>query len=271
MLNAYRGVGKTFFAIWLSVAVASGTTFLKWKVPTPRQVLYIDGEMPAAALQERFAQAIVGNEIEPVEDIKIISPDLQEKALNLSNYEHQYQLEPFLDGVDLIVVDNLSTLCKYGRENEAESWGPIQNWALQQRSKGRSILFIHHTGKNGKQRGTSKKEDILDTVIYLKRPNDYSPEHGAWFEIHFDKARGVYGDEVKPLDVKLTINKKGIMTWVYKELENSLTHKVADLLNDGVPQKEIAEILKVSKSTVSKHKRKAKEMGLLSDFPVSSL
>ena len=29
----------------------------------------------------------------------------------------------------------------------------------------------------------------LDTVIALRRPEDYSPEQGARFEIHFEKLR----------------------------------------------------------------------------------
>ena len=41
----------------------------------------------------------------------------------------------------------------------------------------------------GRQRGTSRREDALDTVIALRRPDDYSPEHGARFEVHFEKLR----------------------------------------------------------------------------------
>jgi hypothetical protein len=80
-----------------------------------------------------------------------------------------------LNDFDLIVLDNLSTLVRSGRENESESWLPVQEWALQLRKRGKSILFVHHAGKTGQQRGTSKKEDVLDTVISLKRPKDYSP------------------------------------------------------------------------------------------------
>jgi hypothetical protein len=37
----------------------------------------------------------------------------------------------------------------------------------------------HHAGTNGRQRGASRREDALDTVIALRRPEDYSPEQGA--------------------------------------------------------------------------------------------
>ena len=54
------------------------------------------------------------------------------------------------------------------KENDADSWVPVQAWALAQRRAGRSVLFVHHAGKSGLQRGTSRKEDVLDTVIALR-------------------------------------------------------------------------------------------------------
>jgi len=60
------------------------------------------------------------------------------------------------------------------------------------------VPFIHHSGKGGEQRGTSRREDVLDTVIALKRPADYSPEQGACFEVHYEKSRGIFGDDVAP-------------------------------------------------------------------------
>src|SRR3712207_8895249 len=53
--------------------------------------------------------------------------------------------------------------------------------------------LIHHAGKGGQQRGTSRREDALDTVIALRRPADYEPEQGARLEVHLEKARGVAG------------------------------------------------------------------------------
>ena len=65
----------------------------------------------------------------------------------------------------------------------------MQNWLLQLRRQGVAVLLIHHAGTNGRQRGTSRREDALDTVIALRRPDDYSPEQGARFEVHFEKLR----------------------------------------------------------------------------------
>jgi putative DNA primase/helicase len=61
------------------------------------------------------------------------------------------------------------------------------------------VLLVHHAGVNGRQRGTSRREDALDTVIALRRPADYSPEEGARFQIHVEKARTLAGEGALPL------------------------------------------------------------------------
>ena len=264
MVFAPRGIGKTHLSLGIAHAVASGGEFLKWAAPEAKGVLLLDGEMPAKTLQERLARIVLSNEKEPTAPLRIVTPDLQESGmLNLSSAEDQENLAQYLEGIELIIIDNLSTLCRSGRENEAESWLPVQAWALQQRAAGRSVMFIHHSGKNGEQRGTSRREDVLDTVLKLKLPGDYTPDRGANFEVHFVKSRGVFGDETKPFEAQLTVTPDGRDEWAIKSLELSTAEKVANLLNEGIPQQEIAELLNVSKGYVSKSKKRAQELGLL--------
>jgi len=155
------------------------------------------------------------------------------------------------------VMDNISTLSRTGKENEGESWLPLQEWGLRLRSRGKTVLFIHHSGKDGQQRGTSRREDVMDTVISLKKPADYKQQDGASFEVHFEKNRGLYGDDVNPFEVRLTSNtsvegnKKFVWTW--KSLEASTFEKVCSLKNEGMTQSEIAEELDINKSTVSRY------------------
>src|SRR5947209_6085240 len=49
------GVGKSFFALGIAWAVASGGSFLGWQAPRPRRVLYVDGELGVAGLRDRLA------------------------------------------------------------------------------------------------------------------------------------------------------------------------------------------------------------------------
>src|SRR6516165_10645436 len=50
MLYAPRGLGKSWLALSIGLATATGTSLLRWSA-TPRKVLYVDGEMPLVSLQ----------------------------------------------------------------------------------------------------------------------------------------------------------------------------------------------------------------------------
>ncbi len=265
MIYAERGTGKTFVSVGIACTVASGGRFWKWEAPRPRNVLFIDGELPGATIQERFARQIASSEREPEAEIKIITPDLQDNSMpNLFSSTGQEAIRPHLEGVELVIVDNISTLCWSGGENKAEDWYPIQEWALNLRRQGISVLFIHHAGRNGLSRGTSKREDVLDSMISLKRPGDYNPEQGARFIVNFEKARGVYGDHVKSFEAWLK-GDSDLYEWEIKDAEASLVERVAALLNEGLLQNDIVDVLKISKGYVSRLKKKAYTQGLLRD------
>lgn len=152
-----------------------------------------------------------------------------------------------MDGYDLIIIDNLSTLNRSGAENEADSWGVLQQWLIRQRSAGRCVLLVHHAGKGGTQRGTSRREDVLGSVIQLKHPAGYKPSEGANFEIHFTKARGFYGAQAEPIEVELSND--GIWSW--KRLNEAKAEDAVALYAAGRTMREVAMELGLSASTVS--------------------
>jgi putative DNA primase/helicase len=258
MIYAERGVGKTHVALEIAMAVAYGGSFLTFSAPQPRSVLYIDGEMPENALQERLAliekrMSPNPNMIEPI----FITPDEQHIPMpNLSTQRGQQATTALIENADLTIIDNISTLCGHAKENEAESWMAVQEWGLNLRRMGKSVLFIHHAGKNGSQRGTSKREDTLDTVICLKHPSDYEPSMGACFELHFQKSRNVMGDEVASLHCTLTDD-----GWIYKTIELTNYDRIVTLINEGLCQKDICEEVGLSKGQVSKYVTKGRAEG----------
>ncbi len=261
MIYAPRGIGKTFVSLSIACAVASGTNMFdkRWQSSKPRKVLFVDGEMPAATLQERFASIItgMGGEINHINNLQIITQDLQESGItDLSTVEGQQHIEEHLEGVELLILDNLSSLCRSGRENESESWMPIQEWLLTLRRKNISVLLIHHAGKNGNQRGNSKKEDLLDTVVALKKPAKYDPSEGARFEIHYEKARGFHGDDAKSFEASVRQSENKI-TWLVKEIENVLFDQVLELKEQGYTQRDIAADLNISLSSVNRLLKKS--------------
>lgn len=249
MIFAKRGVGKTHIALGVGYAIASGGEFLKWKATKARRVLYIDGEMPAHAMQERLAEIVKQSDAEADPGFfQLLTPDMQKMGMpDISTKEGQDEIEPFVKDADVIIVDNISTLARTGKENEAEGWLPLQGWALNMRSRSKSVIFVHHAGKGGQQRGTSRREDVLDLVIELRHPIDYRTEEGARFEVHFTKARHLVGTDAKPFEAKLITG-----GWSFMDIEDVEMKKVLDLKADGLSVREIAEETGISKSTVQR-------------------
>jgi putative DNA primase/helicase len=257
MLYAPRGAGKTHVALGVAYAGASGGKFLRWEAPKPRKVIIIDGEMPASALQERIARITAEEAQEPPDPsfLRILASDLHRDGLpDLSDPASHPRFNDAIGDAELVIVDNLSTLCRTGRENEAESWGQVQGWALSKRREGKSVLFVHHAGKGGAQRGTSRREDVLDTVICLRRPQDYNPEEGARFEVHFEKARGFMGADAEPFEASLGAN-----GWLIRDLSQAIQDQVIALADEGLKQRDIAKELGKGLGTVNRILRKHRE------------
>jgi KaiC/GvpD/RAD55 family RecA-like ATPase len=261
MLYAPRGIGKTYLSLSLAYIAAAGKQMLdgKWKACQENKVVFVDGEMPAGRLQYRIKGIIrsIGS-LSKRGLLKIITPDLQEIGIpDLSTVAGQKLIEEHLEDAKLLVLDNLSSLFRTGSENEAESWNGAQEWFLSLRRRAISVLLIHHANKNGSQRGTSKKEDLLDTVISLRRPEDYSPEEGARFEVHYEKARNFYGEAAEPFEVQLK-EQDDRYFWVVKEIEDDdETKKIIELYQSGRSQRDIAAKLKMSLGLVNKKIQKA--------------
>jgi hypothetical protein len=248
MVFAERGIGKTWIALNVAHAVACGGTFLGWRALRARRVVYIDGEMPAQVLKDRYAAIVVGSDFDaPSDNFRLIAADLQPDGLpDLANPDTQQFYSDAIKDADLIIVDNLSTVCRVLRENEADSFGPVQEWGLRQRAAGKSVLLVHHAGKGGAQRGTSRKEDTLDTVISLRRPLDYVASQGARFEVHFTKARGFYGDDAQPFEAQLIEGQWRIGEIVRDDGDDALRA----LRSQGFSFRDIANRTGLSKDTV---------------------
>lgn len=268
LLYAKRGVGKTHVALRIAYAVATGGTFLKWKAPKPRKVLYLDGEMPARSMQERLQRIALGEDLQLPDPsyLRLITPDLQAMPMpDLATAEGRAALEPFVQDSELIIIDNISTLFRSGDENEAESWQPVQDWALDLRRRGKSVLFVHHAAKAGQQRGTSKREDILDFVINLKVPQGHSMDQGAVFDVVFEKARHFTGKAASTFRAKLVEKEDGLWCWEIEGPQvNADIDRVVELLNAGESIRAIAKKMGRTRSQIETLKKKAQEEGLIS-------
>jgi hypothetical protein len=261
MIHAWRGIGKTKVAMGIAFAVATGGSFMRWKAPRPRAVLYGDGELPLQIVQERFGEISKAEGVVPADGmLRILTPDMQDGPMPcLATADGQMLVnEAIREDTALIIVDSISTLVRHtAAENDAESWGAVSQWALDHRRQGRAILFIHHSGKSGAQRGTSKREDILDLVLCLKRPVDYNESEGARFEVHFEKARTLWGEDVEAFDACLVNDPLGTQGWALRPIGDLEDERVLALWDQGMTVSDIVREVALHKSNVCRRLARA--------------
>lgn len=260
MVFADRGIGKTFFCLSCAVALTNGDSFLGYKASKPVSVLYLDGEMQAAAMQERLLQLTKGQPTK--ENLSIFTPDCQDLTDHIPDIgiaNGRAEINQLIESVDpkVIFVDNISTFIRTGSENEGDSWAPVQEWAVQMRKQGRAIVFVHHANKEGKQRGSHKKEDVMDVVIQLKRPDDYLQGTDATrMCVRYTKARHLNADETQEIEASLK-DIEGNLVWDWEAGDLTFMRAVDFIKTGDMSLAEIADEFGVSKSTIHRWKQRA--------------
>ena len=257
-----RGIGKTFFTLGLATALTTGKDFLRWPVTAPVGVLYVDGEMSLHELRTRTT-ALMGNP--PKALLHFLSGERVyhelERDLVLTGEAMRNAVVTFLTAhpdIRVVILDNVSCLFPGINEDKKQAWEPISAWLVRLRHRGLATVLVHHGGKSGEQRGTSGREDALDAVIQLSRTAGYEAQEGCHFELRFTKARSVKGEDVSPLDVKIT-EAGGALQWTFKALEESKLDQAKRLFDEGVTSPTaLAEELGVTTGYASKMLSKIK-------------
>lgn len=271
MVFAVRGLGKSWFVHYLALCLSGGLKFFEWNVPRRCRVLLVDGEMPNAVLQKRF-RILAGKDIS--DGLDILSSEalwLMGQPLNFNDAETQDRFQQMLDArfavglkPDLIIIDNLSSTTAGSDENDNGALDGLLRWLMGLRHQGYAVLLVHHSGKNGEQRGASRREDLLDTSIRLSAPANL-PElsRGACFEISFPKTRD---ERPRPdrLTVEMGIGDTGQAAW--KTIQ-PVSDKIMILqeIRDHAPKsnRELASLLGISPTTVGKRISPMIQGGLL--------
>ena len=181
MIAGPRGGGKSWLALLIAYSIGAGKRLDPWGIGGKVPVVYLDGEMRAAGLQERFrlihARDSKDTSIARAErNLHIISRDCCGTTIgSIDNEVGQASIDALIPSrAKMIIIDNLSAWTSGGRE-DSSSWATIKNWLITKRLQGIAVLLIHHAGKNGAQRGSSAHEDLLDYSILLS-PLPSNPE-----------------------------------------------------------------------------------------------
>jgi len=261
LLYGPRGIGKSFLALGIAWAAAMGDRFLTWSANGRHRVLYIDGELTGADLQQRLAA--LGP---PPPTLHFLSAGLQYRALPDLDYDGDPEMawEPRLETgylPELLVVDSLSSVIGETLKG-AERWDKARRWLLRMRAMGMAVLVVHHSARGGAPRGPSHREDVFDLVMGLRPPAGYRPRDGLRFELHYEKARGLHGAAVDPFEARMTTGRDGSAQWDCHSIGSAELHRVAALLEHGLNPNQIARELGISKSKSYRLRERAMRDGL---------
>ena len=102
----------------------------------------------------------------------------------------------------------------------------------------------------------------LDTIINLRQPPDYEPSKGLCVEVHFEKHRAIYGEDVEPFEVTYETRFNAAF-WQTRGMQDVDLQRVVSLANDGLKQREIAIDLNMSLGKVNRLHKEGVSAGLI--------
>lgn len=164
---AWRGTGKTFLALTLGVSMAQATPFLRWNPARKSKVLYVEGECRNSQTQGRL-RSLVRGRTDPRYFRLITFFSQVDGITSLSTPQGRQALEAVVGDAEVLFLDSISTLGNFPT-NDEECWIEFLQWLNHLRQRGLCVIFLHHAGKSGMQRGHSRSEDLLDVSIKLSR------------------------------------------------------------------------------------------------------
>ncbi len=244
---------------------SEGTAVGEWKAHGRVKVLYVDGEMPADLIRDRDSGlSTCAGDVEFLNHEILF--DRTEKVLNITNPDLQQAImnRCINNNVKVMVLDNLSTVASGMKENDSFDWEQVNNWLLQFRRHRIAVILVHHAGRNGEARGTSKREDATFWVVALDDAKKESDDkRGARFISRFTKPSRNTQEEIPAYEWHITTDPITGQINVSHKLAQSMD-VFRKWIEDGVTEcTQLAEELKVSKGTVSKMAQKAIREGWL--------
>jgi putative DNA primase/helicase len=150
------------------------------------------------------------------------------------------------------------------KENDADSWELVNNWLLDLRRRKIAVVIVHHAGRSGEMRGTSKREDNVFWIIALDdAKKNADDKRGARFVSHFTKPSRNTQEEVPAFEWHLVTDQaNGLVTIGHRPAQTLEVFR--SIIEAGVTEcDQIAQEMKVPKYVVSRLAKKAFDAGWL--------
>ena len=284
--------------------MCSGADFVDFKSKKAVPTAYVEGELPAAKVRERFNSILMGMKKRGISfkfdwfhiltkddlamhgfkygfsEIAVSRNNLSDKDAKdygrkgrefISNWIRDIQKR--LGQPPFFFLDNITALADID-ENRAQDWTPLSQWTTKMKSKGYSNCFDHHANKHtGTSSGSGAKERLLDTSIKFEKlmPDQRFEMPGSknlQCRVQFTKSRNFGGGQWdKPFI--LTMDEMGHFTKYPNLTKDDFT--IIDLWKKGFKVKDMEgdPRLKIKEKTIYKHIYKLKKMEIIKTQEIS--
>lgn len=260
--------------------------------PCGWKVLYVDGEMPLDDIRDR-ANMLMQGKIQQEDGF-----DREQAGQNLhfmARHQQDDILADFVDladadsrrnllariqreRIDLVILDNLSTLAAFEDENATSSFNGPVDFLQRLKSIGTACILVHHTNKGGEEfRGSSRIATTFETLALLKaaaappfiedgqEDDGESDSSASAFTLEWRKYRGRRDTSIQDKAIFiLSVDTQGnAARWHVMDTESGMMLAMLEMVRSKQcpTQRELAEALGTSPATLSRMKQKAMKEG----------
>lgn len=273
------GVGKTMWGLQIAGVLAAGGGLLD--MPScggPVPVLYVEGELPAASIQERINGMLEKGNKKIKQNFFNVSTLQQQLAINNGGFQ-PIQTEEGLKAIEnalfeiknktgqmpVVFIDNISCLAPGLQENDAHEWSPIINKFVKWKNLGSTIFYFHHLNKSKTSSGSTMQHRTIDMVIRMCKPDHKQKvktfeDRGVQAIVDFPKWR--LHDNSKYAQPHMLV----CDDWNWQKLPVLKADEVEiiKMFEKGLSVKEMSEESEINEKTIYKKLKKLKDEGIIS-------
>lgn len=172
MLAGEAGVGKSLWLLEAMAHLAAGKLFGYWGCDEPRSVLYIDGEMPGAIIQQRLRN------LPDTDNLRIV---FGQDAPDMGQHGDRQRILDHSDEFDVVVFDTVSSIIAPEGDIgpfQPEYWLQVTPFNDMLAGAGKTVIWVDHLNKQGQVFGTNlKHHKVSDMWLMTKDKNEETGFH----------------------------------------------------------------------------------------------